>query len=447
MGTDRATLVALARWAVISEAVDERLSPSERGRLVADLASRVHRDADGQPVRVTARTIYRWIAAWRTAGFDGLKPRRRSDAGVPRTDAQILQLAAALRREAPARSAAHISEILSRTRGWEVSARTLQRFFAANGLDRARLEGRHRAFGRFETAACGDLWFADAWHGPAVDELGGRAAQLFSTLDDHSRFVPHAAFYPDLTERRFQHCLKTAISRRGIPRRLYVDLGGAFTSTQLKTICGRLAITVVHSAPYRPQGRGKHERHFRTIAEQFAVEVDAAGIATLAELNRYFAVWVEQVYHRRVHRGTGQSPMERWTSGPSALRAAPDPDSLRQAFLWSAHRQVTKTRTVSLHGNTYEVDPWLVGRRVELRYDPSDLATITVFYNDEPQSHATPLEITAHVDPKLREANPAEPGPATGISYLEALAQDHAASLRGGISYLDDDNNDEQEQR
>jgi putative transposase len=435
MGPDRATRVALARWAVISEVADERLAPAERGRLVSEAARRVHRDADGRQVRVTTRTIYRWLAAWRADGFDGLKPSRRRDAGIPRTDPQILQLAAALRREAPARSAAQIAEILAATRGVEVSTRTLQRFFATNGLERARLEGRHRAYGRFEAAACGDLWTADGWDGPPLAELGGKHAQLFSILDDHSRLIAHGAFYADVGEWSFQRCLKAAIARRGIPRVLYIDHGAAFISTQLKLICARLGIRITHSRPGRPQGRGKKERHYRTVAEQFAVEVAVAGIETLTELNRYFAAWIEQVYHRRIIRTTGQSPLERWLAGPSSLRPALDPERLSQAFLWAVHRTVAATRTVSLHGNLYEVDPALVGRRVELRYDPTDLTTISVWHNDQPAGTAVPAEIRRHVDPKLKQLEIPEPGPATGVRYLDALIADHAHTLRSQLSY------------
>ena len=439
MGPDRATRIALARWAVIAEAADERLTPAERGRVVSEAARRVHRDVDGRQVRVTSRTIYRWLASWRTHGFDGLKPARRRDAGIPRTDVQVLELAAALRREAPARSAAQIAEILARTRGIQISARTLQRFFAAAGLERARLEGRHRAYGRFEAAACGDLWTADAWDGPALGELSGRHAQLFSILDDHSRFIPHGAFYADVGEWSFQRCLKAAIARCGIPRVLYVDSGSAFISAQLKLICARLGIRITHSRPGRPQGRGKKERAYRTIAEQFAVEAAVAGIDTLAELNRYFAAWLQQVYHHRIHQGTGQSPLQRWLAGPSSLRDAPDPDALSEAFRWAVPRTVTATATISLHGNLYEVDPRLVGRRVELRYDPTDLSRITVWVGDEPAGAATPAELSAHVDPKLRGAHGLAPGPATGIRYLDALVADHAHALRGHLSYLPPD--------
>jgi putative transposase len=216
---------------------------------------------------------------------------------------------------------------------------------------------------------------------------------------------------------------------------LYVDNGGAFVSAQLKLICARLGIRVTHTPPYRPQGRGKQERYYRTVAEQFGVEADLAGADTLAELNRWFAAWVEQVYHRRVHRATAQTPLERWLAGAAGVRPAPDPAALARAFWWATQRTVGATRTVSLHGRRYQVDPGLVGRRVELRYDPDDPAGIWVFHHGAEIGRATPEVIGPHVDPALRTRTPAEVGPPTGIAYLEVVAADHAAALRTQLSY------------
>jgi len=434
MSDDPCTRVALARWQVIAPATDERLSGAERGLLVAELAARVHRDAHGKARRYTQRTLYRWLAAWRAGGFDGLKPPRRRDAGTHRCDPVVLELAAALRKEAPARSAAHISEVIARTRGQLVHPRLLQRFFAANGLDRARLEGRMRAYGRFEADACGDLWTADAWDGPPVAELAGRHAQLFSIIDDHSRLICHGGFYPDVSEWSFQNCLRTGIARRGVPRRLYVDNGAAFASGQLKLICARLGVQIVHSRPYRPQGRGKKERFYRTVAEQFAVEIDADGVDSLAELNRWWASWVEQVYHHRAHCGTGQTPLARWTAGANQVFLAPDAAMLAAIFRWTALRTVTKTAAVSLHGNSYTVDASLVGYRVELRYDPQDLSRIAVYHRDDYHGDAVPERIGVHVDPKLAAGKP-QPPPPTGIAYLQAVAADHAAACQDGLTY------------
>ena len=139
-------------------------------------------------------------------------------------------------------------------------------------------------------------------------------------------------------------------------------------SSQLLRALAILGITLTHSQPGQPAGRGKIERFFRTVREQFLVELAVPGalaaVGDLARLNELFAGWVETVYHARVHSETGQRPLERFlAAGPPTL---PTAQMLHEAFLWSQPRTVTKTATISLHGNRYEVDAALVGRRVEV---------------------------------------------------------------------------------
>jgi hypothetical protein len=87
----------------------------------------------------------------------------------------------------------------------------------------------------------------------------------------------------------------------------------------------------------------------------------------LLQLNSHFTAWCETVYHRRVHTETGQTPLARWHDGWERLGHGPSmasADALTEAFLWSAHRAVNKSATISLHGNVYQVDEALVGRKV-----------------------------------------------------------------------------------
>ena len=63
---------------------------------------------------------------------------------------------------------------------------------------------------------------------PPVAELKGAHAQLFSIIDDHSRLICHGGLPPDTSEYSFQSCLRTAIARRGVPSRLYVDYADLF---------------------------------------------------------------------------------------------------------------------------------------------------------------------------------------------------------------------------
>ena len=383
---DRRQAIALFRYSLIREAADPALGTRERGALVRALAERDHLGATGERVRVSRNTLDRWIRGWRTGGFDALLPDPR--VGRPRVAAELLELAVTLKREQPRRAAAQIARIITEQHGSSPHERTLQRHFRRVGLDRelADERGGLRAFGRFQAEAPNQLWTADALHGPAV---AGRKAYLFAAIDDHSRALVGYRWAHAEDTLRLEAALRAGFAARGLPGALYVDNGSPFISRQLERACAVLGIRLTHSKPGQPQGRGKIERVFRTVREQFLVELDTRGGAgDLEELNRLFGAWVEGVYHHRVHSETGQTPMERFLAGASPR--LPTPAELREAFLWAEHRQVTKQAMVSLFGNRYQVDPALVGATVELVFDPFDLTKIEVRYQGRPMGAAVP---------------------------------------------------------
>jgi putative transposase len=214
----RAEQVALFRYQLIREAADPALSTRQRGRLVRELAAKAHPGPFGDPVRVSRETIDRWIRAWRAGGFAALAPPARQV--TPRTDAAVLELAAGLKREKPARTAAQVARILRASCGWSPSVRTLQRHFGRLELT-TRPDGRPpQAFGRFEASRPNELWTGDALHGPRI---AGRKAYLFAFLDDHSRAVMAArwGYFEDTV--RLAAALRPALAARGVPESVYVD--------------------------------------------------------------------------------------------------------------------------------------------------------------------------------------------------------------------------------
>lgn len=187
-------------------------------------------------------------------------------------------------------------------------------------------------------------------------------------------------------------------------------------------------------APAGPQGRGKIERVFRTVRDQFLVEVASSGIDDVARLNQAFSAWAETVYHRAVHSETKMTPLARFSAGGTPRYASPE--ALHEAFLWSEDRTVTKTATVSLFSNSYEVDPALVGRKVELVFDPFDLTVIEVRYGGRKMGRAVPVVIGRHSHPAARpEPGTEAPVAATGIDYLSLVEARADAELSQGISY------------
>ncbi len=94
-------------------------------------------------------------------------------------------------------------------------------------------------------------------------------------------------------------------------------------------------------------------------------------------------------------------------------------------------RKVTRTASVPLQANTYAVDPSLVGRRVELRYDPEDLTRIDVYFEGKPAGLAVPFVIRRHVHPAVPQAKRPEPEP-SGVDYLGLVASAHEEAAGTG---------------
>jgi hypothetical protein len=76
------------------------LTTRERGRLARELAEKEHTDPFGRQVKVSRGTIDRRTRDYRGGEFAAPVPEPRK--AVPRTPPEVLELAAALKRENPA---------------------------------------------------------------------------------------------------------------------------------------------------------------------------------------------------------------------------------------------------------------------------------------------------------------------------------------------------------
>ena len=299
-------------------------------------------------------------------------------------------MAVALKRENPARTATQVRRILRAQMGWapgRADPATPLRRRPADRRDARRARRRRRpARGGVRPVRGRPPQRAVDRGRPArpARSAGARPTCSRSSTTTPGRSSGTGSGSPRTPCAWPPRCARRSGSR-GVPDGIYVDNGSAFVDAWLLRACAKLGIRLIHSTPGRPQGRGKIERFFRTVREQFLVEItgettgDGADpgrhpVADLDELNRLFTAWVETVYHRRSTPRPGSHRSRAGT--PAARSRCPTPAALAEAFLWEEHRTVTKTALVSLQGNTYQVDPLLVGRRVELVFDPFDLTRI-----------------------------------------------------------------------
>ncbi len=251
---ERARETGLFRYSLVQELAGAGLTPAERGRRARGLAGRVHDGPGGQPVTVSVQTLGRWRRLYQAGGFDALVPSPRQC--QPRTPAEVLAVAEALKREKPERTAAQVRRILGLTAGWAPSDRTLQRLFERLELNApAGEQEEQRAFGRFECARPNEMWTGDTLHGPVI---GGSKSYLFAFLDDHSRAIMGArwAYHDDVV--RMAAAFRPALQRRGVPGAIYLDNGSAFIDAWLLRGCAVLGIRLIHSRPGKPPLTGQY---------------------------------------------------------------------------------------------------------------------------------------------------------------------------------------------
>lgn len=164
---DRATEEALFRYGVISPLLEPGLNRAEQSRRRREILSRPHALPGGGHRRVSARTLRRWLKAYREGGFEALKPKPRRDRSSPRAiSPQVLARAVALKEELPARSVRQIVDMLVMDPETPVGAdrlkvSTLARHLRLLGKTRRLLAQPAKTFRRFEEEGPNRLWQAD----------------------------------------------------------------------------------------------------------------------------------------------------------------------------------------------------------------------------------------------------------------------------------------------
>jgi putative transposase len=383
---------------------------------------------------VPRRTATRWLAAFQAGGVDELRRSARSDQGgrrrLPDQMVEFIE-GLALRRPPPKIAEVHRAvNVVAAERGWPpVSYSVVRRIVI--GLDRGLLALAHQdpdvyrdqfeLVMRREALRPNDIWQADhTWLDVMVLDQADRPARPWLTviLDDHSRAVPgYTVFLEDPSMLQTALALRQAVWRKtdpgwpvcGLPAVLYSDHGADFTSTHIAQVCADLRVQLVHSAPGKPRGRGKVERLFGTITTELLATLPGhiphgnrgrpvtSPALTLSELDDAVGRYIVDTYHHRIHPGTGQAPVDRWTAGEWLPRMPESLEELDLLLLTVATPRKVQRDGIHCHGLRYfsiTLAPY-VGEPVTIRYDPRDLAEIRVYHRGEFLCRAVSPEIAS----------------------------------------------------
>jgi transposase InsO family protein len=380
---------------------------------------------------ISYRTISRYLDAYRSEGFQGLKPKvsyHQKESRLPPDFPELLEEAIVLRRECPSRSILDIIRILEleeRVRPGVLCRSTLQRHMQARGFGNRQMKmytKQGTASRRFQKQHRCDLYQGDIKYGPYLP-IGkdGAPKQVYLSvfIDDATRYIVAAKFYDNQRVEIIEDTLRLAVMRYGKPSAIYVDNGKQYRSEWLTKACNRLDIRLCHAKPYHPEGKGKVEAFNRRM-DSFLSEIALEKPQSLEELNRLLDVWITEHYHKSIHHSlNGISPETAFRTDSRPLKFVSAKDCA-EAFLHTEEREVDKTGCLSFGGKKYEAGMKLAGRKVEVYFDPTWTDEVEIHYKGMEPFKANVLAIGEHCG--VRRELPED---------LQPLTTDHSRMLAG----------------
>ncbi len=194
---------------------------------------------------------------------------------------------------------------------------------------------------------------------------------------------------------------------RGIPKYLITDHGREFKSNSMDETLSVLNTIPVQTKKRKPWLKGKIERWFRTLEEDFIHTIPGTtlniakrkfypseefAVVTLPEINWIVLKWVVDVYNQRPHRKLRLSPAEMWRRGAQHVAPRELPPELLRPTMGLVLDRVLRRTGVSWANMRWDSREFANLRArlkndaaaVQIRLDPRDLRTI---YAWDPTQH------------------------------------------------------------
>lgn len=295
-----------------------------RGVKVKDLAKQYK--VSRQSIYHAIRTIEDMKATTATGecNHDGdtLPAKRRRSKRIP---SEVEKEIADMKRKYPAWGVNYLREQWIKEGHAPVSHASIYRILHDAGLQTRPLVEKE-TIQRFEMTHPGQLYQIDIQGEFYLEGIGW--VYGFAILDDYSRFCVGFRYFTDAKLSNGILLLHEAIGKHGVPDKMYTDHGSQFASSgerlnNFELYCAAYGIGITHTKVGRPQGRGKIERYFKTVQNQFITKVRAmikdtkeGQKYTLEQLNNDLNLYLQNEYNARVHGSTKESPAARFFKEP-----------------------------------------------------------------------------------------------------------------------------------
>lgn len=379
-------------------AVESSYQPTLRRRL-QETASLAFKDEEAELRTFTEKTIEAWWYRYRKHGITSLQPR--ADKGKTR------KVSAEALLEAIEKAKPHFKKVgsintkaiyrLCIEKGYlcknDVSQTSFYRVTKKYDLLKPEDKSNSKSRLAFSKAHANEMWQCDTLHGPYL-EIEGKKQQVFliAFIDDASRVITNAGFYLRDDKHSLLDCFQSALFKRGVPRSVYADNGSNYRCKEFSTICARVGSLLIHTPVRDGASKGKIERFFRTVRDQFLTQ-SLYHIESLEQLNRDFGLWVENTYHEREHSTLGMKPLDRFFLDRDRIRHLSQNEFCAELFYLERDARIRTDNTFQYKKIRYEAPRDVRNQTVTIRYDRDNSAVYPIIYfNGERLGEALPVD-------------------------------------------------------
>ncbi len=363
---------------------------------IQNVSKMIFIDEHGDGRRFTWRTISTWYYRYKNYGITGVTPKGRADKGKSRKISPE-ELMEAINQVKPFFMEKHTKFDIYRMciekgiiRKEQLAPTTFYRLIREYDLLNDDVEDNKKRLA-FAMEHANDLWQADTMFGPYVTQ---HQTKLIAFIDDASRVICHAQFFFNETIDTLITAIKAAFYKRGIPRQLYTDNGSIYCSAELTLICARTGCILRHTPIRDGASKGKIERFFRRLRDQFLSH--KLDLSSLDLLNRQLTHWIEENYNTSTHSAIGMTPVNRFAMDMKFIQFLPPNQANDELFYAEVTRKVKKDNTFSFKHVRYEPAANLQNRTITIRFDRNKTDKVIVYYKNTRMGEAKELDLIAN---------------------------------------------------
>ena len=168
------------------------------------------------------------------------------------------------------------------------------------------------------------------------EETGEVMGRPYGTclIDKHSRcIISFVITMIPFSSATLLRTLKVAVSGNngkfgGLFETMIVDNGSDYISHSVRNFCNHIGVSIEHGAPRDPNSKPHVERFFGTLNSQLVHALPGTTFSnpsdkgdyksekyaclTLDNLNQFVEQWIDNIYHKSIHRGHGRAPEMLW---------------------------------------------------------------------------------------------------------------------------------------